>query len=162
MVIRNYCVCIFIPRRILSYSYIQFYLYLTSKLWYFMFRASQKNLFILFLSCYHFEKFTKKLLVIKKVHLSKNGSSSSNPFHSFISYHWKIYSKVVIIKKTHLSKNGSSSSSKSSVFRSCQGCTSFLTVLKRGFRIQIRIQDEWIRIRIRNPDPGGQKWPTKV
>ncbi len=28
---------------------------------------------------------------------------------------------------------------------------------------RIRIQSgQWIRIRIRNPDPGGQKWPTKV
>ncbi len=126
MVIRNYCVCIFISRRIFSYSDIQFYLYLASKLWYFMLE-----------------------------HLS-------NPFHSFIFYHWKIYSKIVIIKKTHLSKNGSSSSSTSSVSRSCQGCTSVLTVLKPGFRI--RIKDQWIRIRIRNPDPDpcGQKWPTKV
>jgi hypothetical protein len=30
-------------------------------------------------------------------------------------------------------------------------------------RIRIRIQSgQWIRIRIRNPDPGGQKRPTKV
>ncbi len=30
-------------------------------------------------------------------------------------------------------------------------------------RLRIRIQSgHWIRIRIRNSDPGGQKWPTKV
>jgi hypothetical protein len=29
-------------------------------------------------------------------------------------------------------------------------------------RIRMRIQwGPWIRIRIRNPDPGGQKWPRK-
>jgi hypothetical protein len=37
-----------------------------------------------------------------------------------------------------------------------QGCGSRI-------RVRIRIQSgQWIRIQIRNPDPGGQKGPTKV
>ncbi len=36
---------------------------------------------------------------------------------------------------------------------------------KTGFRIRIRINFScwiWIRIQIADPDPGGQKWPTKI
>ncbi len=47
-----------------------------------------------------------------------------------------------------------------------QGLTHrLLRLLKSGLQIRIRIQSgQWIEIPIRNPDPDpkGQKWPTKV